>query len=343
MPYNISDMQKILVTGGAGFIGSHTVVELAAAGYIPIVIDNFSNSDVGVIERLEKLVGSPIRFYNQDFQDINKLKQIIIKESVVGVIHFAAYKQVGESVSNPLKYYKNNVAGLIDLLMVSESLKLKYFVFSSSCTVYGNTSNLAVTEEFSVQPAESPYGATKQIGEIILSDSVRASKIMNALSLRYFNPIGAHPSGLIGELPKGTPANLIPFVTQTAAGIRDKLTVFGDDYPTKDGSCIRDYIHVVDLAKAHVKALSYLEKQKPGFYDHVNVGTGKGTSVFEVIKTFEQVTGIKLAYEIGPRRPGDLTSIYASTDKAMKTLGWSAKKTLANAMADAWRWQESLK
>lgn len=335
-------MKKILVTGGAGFIGSHTVVELLNAGYAPIIVDNFSNSETNVIKRLEQLVGKPIAYYKQDFQDIERLKKVIDKEAIDGIIHFAAYKKVGESVSDPLKYYENNVGGLIDLLELISFTGIKHFVFSSSCTVYGNPDELPVTENSPVKPAESPYGATKQMGETILNDTAKVSKTMNALSLRYFNPVGAHPSGLIGELPRGVPSILVPYITQTAAGLRDKLVVFGDDYPTEDGSCVRDYIHVVDLAKAHVKALLYLEKKNVGFYDYINVGTGQGSSVLEVIKTFEEVTGQKLNYEIGPRRSGDIISTYAAVGKARKELGWVSEKSLADALIDAWRWQKSL-
>lgn len=335
-------MQSILVTGGAGFIGSHTVVELIEAGYKPVIIDNFSNSDRLVIKNLEKLVGQPIILYEQDYQNIPELKTIIEKEDIKGIVHFAAYKAVGESVKEPLKYYDNNVDGLIKLLELVEASGIKHFVFSSSCTVYGEPDNLPVTESSPMKPAVSPYGATKQMAETILNDATKVSKGYCAVSLRYFNPIGAHPSALIGELPKGVPANLVPFVTQAAAGLRDKLMVHGNDYPTLDGSCIRDYIHVVDLAKAHVKALSYLEGKKAAFYDVINIGTGNGSSVLEVIQTFQEVTGQKLPYEIGPRREGDVVATYASVDKAGRVLGWKAEKTLADALADAWRWQQRL-
>jgi UDP-glucose 4-epimerase len=336
-------MQTILVTGGAGFIGSHTVVELVHAGYRPIIIDNFSNSDRAVIKQLETLLGQPIKCYEQDYQDTAKLQTVMDKEKIDGIIHFAAYKAVGESVDRPLRYYDNNISGLITLLEFLEtSSSIKHFVFSSSCTVYGEPDQLPVTEDTSLKTATSPYGATKQMAETILRDTTKINKRFNAIALRYFNPIGAHPSALIGELPRGVPANLIPFVMQTAAGLRDKLMVHGADYPTPDGSCIRDYIHVVDLAKAHVEALKYLEKQQPAFYDAVNVGTGVGTSVLEVIKTFGQVTKQKLLHEIGPRRDGDITATYASVEKAHDVLGWTAEKTLADALADAWRWQQTL-
>ncbi len=336
-------MKTILVTGGAGFIGSHVVVELAQAGYQPVIIDNFSNSERSVVKALEKLLGQPVACYEQNYQDIARLKKVIQAEKPSGIIHFAAFKAVGELVQQPLKYYDNNVSGLVTLLEFLETTPLiKHFVFSSSCTVYGEPAKLPVTEDTPWQPASSPYADTKQMGEIIMRDTTAVSHGLNAVSLRYFNPIGAHPSALIGELPIGVPENLVPFITQTAAGLRPELTVFGDDYPTPDGSCIRDYIHVVDLAKAHVKALQYLEQKPAGFYDALNIGTGAGSSVLEVIKTFQQATGRKLPYKIGPRRPGDLIATYAATDKARKVLNWQAEKSLADALADAWRWQESL-
>jgi UDP-glucose 4-epimerase len=335
-------MANILVTGGAGFIGSHTVVELVEAGYKPVIIDNFSNSEKEVIGRMEKLIGQPVTFYEGDYQNSELLQKIIKEEDVTGIIHFAAHKAVGESVKQPLNYYANNVAGFITLLELSEKNGIKNIVFSSSCTVYGEPDQVPITEESPMKPAESPYGATKQMCEIILKDCSNVSKSFNAIALRYFNPIGAHPSALIGELPIGVPANLVPFVTQTAAGIRKKLTVYGDDYPTEDGSCIRDYIHVVDLAKAHVKALRFLENQSAGDYETVNIGTGKGSSVLEVIRTFEKVTGTPVAYEVGSRRSGDIVSIFASTDKANRLLGWKAEMDLVDALRDAWRWQQSL-
>ena len=334
-------MKSILVTGGAGFIGSHVVVELVAAGYRPIIIDNFSNSEKSVIANLEKLLSQTVSHYDQDYRDANTV-DIIKAENISGIIHFAAYKQVGESVNQPLKYYDNNVAGFVKLLQMLEASPVKNIVFSSSCTVYGEPDSLPVTELSPVKPATSPYGASKQMDEVILHDAIAVSQHSNALALRYFNPIGAHPSALIGELPLGVPANLIPYVTQTAAGIREKLTVNGTDYDTADGSNVRDYIHVVDLAKAHIKALQYLETQAPRSFEFVNVGTGKGSSVLEVINTFQTVTGVTLPYEIGPRRPGDIIATYADATKAKNLLGWQAEKTLADALADAWRWQQSL-
>lgn len=335
-------MKTVLATGGAGFIGSHTVVELVEAGFKPVIIDNFSNSDRSVVQRLEQIIKQPLAVYEQDYQDLDKLDALIQREQPAGIIHFAAFKAVGESVEKPLAYYRNNVAGLIALLECLENSPAQHIVFSSSCTVYGQPDSLPVTETSPLKPAESPYGATKQMCESILHDATRVSAVYYSIALRYFNPIGAHPSGLIGELPKGVPANLIPFVSQTAAGLRDQLTVHGNDYDTPDGSCVRDYIHVVDLAKAHVKALDYLQKQPVGFYDAFNVGTGTGSSVLEVLRTFEQVAGVKVPYKIGPRRPGDVVATYAAVDKARDALGWSAEKTLADALSDAWRWQQSL-
>ena len=334
-------MKSILVTGGAGFIGSHVVVELVAAGYRPIIIDNFSNSEKSVIANLEKLLSQTVTHYDQDYRDANTA-EIITAEDISGIIHFAAYKQVSESVNQPLKYYDNNVAGFVKLLQMLEASPVKNIVFSSSCTVYGEPDSLPVTELSPVKPATSPYGASKQMDEVILHDTVAFSQHSNALALRYFNPIGAHPSALIGELPLGVPANLIPYVTQTAAGIREKLTVNGTNYDTADGSNVRDYIHVVDLAKAHIKALQYLETQAPQSFDFVNVGTGKGSSVLEVISTFQTATGVTLPYEIGPRRPGDIIATYADATKAKNLLGWQAEKTLTDALVDAWRWQQTL-
>jgi len=336
-------VKNILVTGGAGFIGSHTVAELVNAGFNPVIIDNFSNSEKSVIGSLEKITGRKIGLYEGEFQDKKLLKEIAAKESIDGVIHFAAYKAVGESVEKPLKYYKNNVAGLVDLLEAMQELGINNLVFSSSCTVYGQPDKLPITEQTPQKPASSPYGATKQMCENIIKDTAAASTSLRAISLRYFNPIGAHSSALIGELPKGTPSNLVPFLTQAVAGLRDKLTVFGNDYPTPDGTCIRDYIHVVDLAKAHIKALQYLDKQLSGYYDIYNVGTGKGSSVLEIINSFEETTGHKVPYKIGPRRAGDVTSVYASVDKISRELGWEAEKALSGALADAWRWQQTLK
>lgn len=333
---------NLLVTGGAGFIGSHTVIELINAGHRPIIIDNFSNSEPFIIERLKKITGKKIISYDFDYGIKDKTREIIEKEKIDGVVHFAAFKQVGESVEVPLKYYSNNVSNLINLLALVQECLVKYFVFSSSCTVYGEPDSLPLTEDSPIKAPTSPYGSTKQMGENILRDTTRTSQQLRSISLRYFNPIGAHPSALIGELPIGVPANLVPFITQTAAGIRKSLTVHGNDYPTPDGTPIRDYIHVIDLARAHVGAIEYLIDKNPCFYDVFNIGTGQGSSVLEVINTFETVTGIKLNYSIGARRNGDTSAVYASVNKAHKQLGWKAKETLSSSLADAWRWQKSL-
>jgi len=335
-------VKNILVTGGAGFIGSHTVVELCSAGYSPLIVDDFSNSEKSVINNLEKITKQKIPTYEGRFQDKKLLGKIFSEHKLDGIIHFAAFKSVGESVEQPLKYYDNNVSGLVGLLQEMRAQKIPKIVFSSSCTVYGEPDSLPITEGSPIKPASSPYGATKQICETIIHDTVSASPGLKAISLRYFNPIGAHSSALIGELPKGIPANLVPFITQTAAGVRDIVTVFGDDYPTADGTCVRDYIHVVDLAKAHIKALEYLAKQDSPNYDVCNVGTGKGTSVMEIINAFQKVTGKDLNYQIGPRRSGDIISIYAAVDKSKKILGWETKKSLDEGLADAWRWQQTL-
>ena len=335
-------MKNILVTGGAGFIGSHTVVELVAVGYNPIIVDNLSNSEPSALKGIEKITGQKPVFYKGDFQDKKLLAKVFKEHKFDGIIHFAAFKSVGESVEQPLKYFKNNVAGLVSLLEFVQENKIKNLVFSSSCTVYGEADKLPLTEDAPVKPAASPYGATKQMAEIIIQDTTLASKDLRSLALRYFNPIGAHPSALIGELPIGRPMILIPFITQTVAGWLPELTVFGDDYPTPDGTSIRDYIHVVDLTKAHVKALEYISGQKAAFYDVINIGTGKGASVLEVIKTFEKVTEQKVPYKIGARRPGDVVAAYADVQKSKAKLGWQAEKTLDEALADAWRWQQTL-
>ncbi len=334
-------MKNILVTGGCGFIGAHTVVELVAAGYKPVIVDNFSNSDATVLAGIAKITGHKPTFYQGDFQDRQLLPKILRAEKIDGIIHFAAFKAVGESVEKPLAYYKNNVAGLIELLELLDKEKVTQLVFSSSCTVYGEPDHLPITENTPTKPAESPYGATKQMCETIIRDTAAASQL-RAIALRYFNPIGAHSSAAIGELPRGIPQNLVPFVTQTAAGWRDQLTVFGDDYDTPDGTNIRDYIHVVDLAKAHIKALEYIARQKPSFYDVCNCGTGKGSSVLDVIKAFEVASGQKLRYHVGPRRHGDIVKTYASVEKANAVLGWKAELSLQDALADAWRWQQTL-
>ncbi|WP_038030513.1 UDP-glucose 4-epimerase GalE [Thermonema rossianum] len=338
-------MQKtILVTGGLGFIGSHTVVALQEAGYEVVIVDNLSNSFAFVLDGIRAITGILPRFYEGDCNDRDFMQQVFSKEKVEGVIHFAAYKAVGESVAHPLKYYHNNLVSLIVLLELMQQYGVANLVFSSSCTVYGQPEHLPVDESAPILPAQSPYGNTKQVCEEIIRDSVQAGMPVKALALRYFNPIGAHPSAHIGELPIGVPNNLVPYITQTAAGIRPELSIFGKDYNTPDGTCIRDFIHVMDLAEAHVKALDYLLRQDaPSLYDYVNIGTGKGHSVLEVVQTFEQVNGIKLPYKFAPRRPGDVEQIYAKADKAKQMLGWQARRSLDEALRDAWQWQKALK
>lgn len=334
---------KILVTGGAGFIGSHTVVELHESGFEPIIVDNFSNSEENVLERIAGIIGQSIVAYKVDCNDEIALRSIFEKERIDGIIHFAASKAVGESVEKPLMYYQNNIGSTLLLLKLMQEFGVTNFVFSSSCTVYGQPDVLPVTEATPRQEAASPYGNTKRICEDIIRDVVISKANLKAISLRYFNPIGAHKSAAIGELPRGVPSNLVPYITQTAAGLRDKLTIFGNDYHTPDGTCIRDFIHVVDLAKAHVKALELLSNTtKENYYDVFNVGTGDGVTVLRLIKTFEEVNNIKLNYSIGPRRAGDIEQIYAQVDKSQHVMGWRAEKTLEESLRDAWRWETKL-
>lgn len=335
-------MKKILVTGGAGYIGSHTVTELYKSDYEAVILDDFSNTSKIIVDGLIKIIGKKPKVYKFDYKDIHKLNELIKKENIEGIVHFAAFKSVDESIKDPIKYYENNVAGLICLLKNMQKCGVKHLVFSSSATVYGESQNLPIKETEPLKEPTSPYGATKQMGERIIKDAIKSKKGLSAVSLRYFNPIGAHESGYIGEFPLGRPANLVPFITQVAAGLRDELTVYGDDYPTKDGTCIRDYIHVLDLAKAHVNALDWLFKQKADTYDVFNIGTGDGNSVMELIKTFEQVSGVELNYKIGPRRDGDIVQSYASNTKAKSVLGWEHTKTLEDSLRDSWRWQKSL-
>jgi len=335
-------MKKILITGGAGYIGSHTAVELWNSGFEPIILDDLSNSEIKVLDRLEEITGRRFSFYQGDCNDKEQLLKISNDHEISGVIHFAAFKSVGESTAKPLKYYQNNIGSLLVMLEWMKERDIKDLVFSSSCTVYGQPEVLPVTESTPRQEAESPYGNTKKICEDILVDYVKSKPGIRAISLRYFNPVGAHPSAKIGELPLGVPQNLVPFITQTAAGIREKLTVFGDDYDTLDGSCVRDYIHVMDLADAHVRALDFLSGKKNDFYEVFNVGSGTGNTVLEVINAFEKVNNLKLNYVIGPRRPGDVVKTWADTTKIQKELGWSPKYTLEDSMRDSWRWQESL-
>ncbi|MGY6741322.1 MAG: UDP-glucose 4-epimerase GalE [Cecembia sp.] len=335
-------MKKILITGGAGYIGSHTAVALVNAGFEPIIIDNFSNSDKSALNGLKHILGRALTCYEGDCNDRSVMRRVFDENQFAGVIHFAAYKAVGESTQLPLKYYTNNIDSLLILLETMSAYGVKDLVFSSSCTVYGQPDVLPVSEETPRQEAESPYGNTKKICEDILRDYIKSGVPSRIISLRYFNPVGAHPSGEIGELPLGVPNNLVPFITQTAVGIREKLTVFGNDYDTPDGSCIRDYIHVMDLADAHVKALEYLFVQKDNFYDLFNVGTGNGNTVLEVIKTFEKVSGKSLNYQIGTRRPGDIEKVWANTDKINKLLGWQAQYGLEDSLRDSWNWQQRL-
>lgn len=335
---------KILVTGGLGFIGSHTVVELQNEGFDVVAIDNLSNSSLKVLEGIERITGKRPEFVNLDLRDKQSVQQFFQNHAdISGMIHFAASKAVGESVENPLLYYENNITTLVYLLQELQKKEAAYFIFSSSCTVYGQAETMPITEDAPVQLALSPYGNTKQIGEEIITDTAKVSSI-NAVLLRYFNPIGAHPSAEIGELPLGVPQNLVPFITQTAIGLRKELSVFGNDYPTPDGTAIRDYIHVVDLAKAHVIALKRLiNKKNQTKVETFNVGTGKGSSVLEVINAFEKVSGQKLPYKIVNRREGDIVEAYANTDRANEILGWSAESSLGDALASAWKWEQKIR
>ncbi|MBB5396237.1 UDP-glucose 4-epimerase GalE [Mucilaginibacter sp. AK015] len=330
---------KILVTGGLGFIGSHTVVELVNAGYDPVIIDDLSNSNVRILDQIAKIIGYKPAFHEFDLCDAKAVKDFAANNpDISGIIHFAASKAVGESVQLPLKYYRNNFYSLINILQAYEGSPLN-FVFSSSCTVYGQPDVLPVTEDAPVKPAESPYGNTKQIAEEILRDVVAAGSAYKVIALRYFNPVGAHDSAMIGELPIGVPQNLVPFITQTAIGKREKLTVFGDKYDTPDGSCIRDYIHVVDLARAHVAALKLMEQSGFNGYDVFNIGTGKGYTVLEVISAFEQSTGKKLNYQIGPPRSGDIEKVWGDVSKSTQKLHWKAERDIDTMMSSAWAWE----
>lgn len=335
-------MEKILVTGGCGYIGSHTLVDLIENGYEVISADNFSKSVPSILEGVEKITGKKIRNYPADLCNIRETRNIFSENpDIKGVIHFAAYKEVGESVEKPLLYFENNLLSLINILKCVEEFRVPYFVFSSSCTVYGNPDQSPVTEESPIKAAESPYGATKQIGEEIIRQSVRGKGIRSCL-LRYFNPVGAHPSALIGERPAGKPANLIPVITRTAIGKINSMQVYGQDYPTRDGSCIRDFIHVCDIAHAHTLALDYLKKNNAPI-DLFNLGSGSGYSVLEVINIFEKVSGVKLNYSIGPRRPGDVIAIFADNRKAREKLGWTPKFDMHEMMKTAWNWELKMK
>ena len=336
---------KILVTGGLGFIGSHTVVELQNEGYEVVIIDDCSNSSEKVLDGILAITGKRPLYEKLDLKERSKVEDFFKRHNdIVGVIHFAASKAVGESVEKPLLYYENNIGTLVYLLKELARKSNASFIFSSSCTVYGQADKMPITENAPVKAAESPYGNTKQMGEEIIRDTCKVTPGLKAIALRYFNPMGAHPSAMIGELPIGTPQNLVPFITQTGIGLRDQLSVFGDDYPTPDGTCIRDYIYVVDLAKAHVIALQRLlsGKNKTN-YEVFNVGTGTGSSVLEVINSFEKVSGKKLNYKIVDRRPGDITSAYADTTLANKELGWKAQYSLDEAMKSAWDWEQKIR
>ena len=335
-------MNTVLVTGGTGYIGSHTAVELINEGYRVLIADNLSNSEPEVIDGIEKITGVRPGFEQLDICDGPLLKEYMDKNSdIAAIIHFAASKAVGESVEKPLKYYRNNLVSLLNLLEEMQQRSLSNLVFSSSCTVYGQPDKLPVTESAPVKKAGSPYGNTKKIAEDIIEDSIMSNPSLKSISLRYFNPIGAHPSALIGELPRGVPDNLVPFITQTAAGLRSELKVFGDDYNTPDGSCIRDYLHVTDLARAHVVAIKrLLGNRNKKNYEVFNLGTGKGISVLEMIKTFERVNSLKINYTITGRRAGDTEQVWADTTLANNELGWKAESNLEETLVSAWKWEQ---
>lgn len=336
-------MAKILVTGGLGYIGSHTVVELQKEGFEVVIIDDLSNSEGFVLDRIEQISGVKPTFYEFDLKDATKVSSFFRENTIDGIIHFAAHKAVGESMEKPLMYYRNNLVGLINLLESAKENKVDNFIFSSSCTVYGQADSLPINESAPIKKGESSYGKTKQMGEEILEDYAHAFD-RKVIALRYFNPIGAHESTLIGELPKGVPNNLIPFVTQTAAGIRECLSVFGDDYPTRDGTAIRDYIYVVDLAQAHVKGLKrLLASENKEKYEVYNLGTGTGSTVLEVVNAFESANNLKLNYKIVERRAGDITAAYADNTKAEQELGWKPETNLEQSLKTAWEWQKTLK
>jgi UDP-glucose 4-epimerase len=336
-------MNKILVTGGCGYIGAHTIVDLIDNGFDVISVDDNSRSTTYLLEGIEKITGKKVKNYKVDLKDYNDTRAVFQEnEDIIGIIHFAAYKAVGESVEEPLMYYENNMFSLINLLKCLQEFSIPHFVFSSSCTVYGNPDEIPVTEQSPIKKAESPYGSTKQMGEEVIMNVVKASEF-NAILLRYFNPVGAHPSALIGELPLGKPANLVPAITQTAIGKIPEMQVWGTDYDTRDGSCIRDYIHVSDISHAHTLALQYLIQNKnKSNCDIFNLGTGNGVTVLEAIKAFEEVSGKKLNYKIGPRRAGDVVAIYANNDYAVSSLGWQIKYDLKEMMRTAWAWEQKI-
>ncbi|VTY12263.1 UDP-glucose 4-epimerase [uncultured Prevotella sp.] len=338
--------QTILVTGGTGFIGSHTTVELQEAGYKVVIADNLSNSKIEVLDGIEKITGIRPAFEQVNLEDKDATERLFKKyPNIDGIIHFAASKAVGESVEKPLMYYRNNVVSLINLLEMMPKYNVKGIIFSSSCTVYGqpNKENLPVTEDAPHQKATSPYGNTKEINEQIIYDYIHSGAPIKSIVLRYFNPIGAHPTAFIGELPNGVPNNLIPYVTQTAMGIRKQLTIFGNDYNTEDGTCIRDYIYVVDLAKAHVVAMTRVLDKDTDKIEYFNIGTGKGNSTLEIVTTFEKATGVKVNWKFGPRREGDIEKIWGDCTKANKVLGWKANTPLEDVLASAWKWQQKLR
>jgi UDP-glucose 4-epimerase len=335
-------LKKIIVTGGAGFIGSHTVVALSEAGYEPVIIDNFSNSDRSVVEGIRELASGKVHLCEADCCDTDALRGVFRTHQPSGVIHFAAFKAVGESVAKPAMYFQNNIGSMSAVLEVMGEFGVKDLVFSSSCTVYGVPETLPVTEQARIKPAMSPYGYTKQVCEEAIRYAAAADSMLRSAILRYFNPIGAHPSGKIGELPLGVPNNLVPFITQTAAGLRPELSIFGNDYDTPDGTCIRDYIHVMDLAVAHVRALEWLWCTAAGNVEVFNIGTGSGHSVQEVVDTFEEVTGVKIPRRDAARRPGDVPEIFADASRAEEVLNWRAERSMADALRDAWKWQQQL-
>ena len=337
-------MKKILVTGGCGYIGSHTIVDLAQNGFDVICVDNNSRSSIDILNGVEKIIGKKVKNYIVDLCNFDDTYAIFQENTdITGIIHFAAYKAVGESVEKPLMYFDNNLNSLINILRCAEEFDVPHIVFSSSCTVYGNPDVIPVTEETPFKTAESPYGSTKQMGENIIRQTINSYPDMNAILLRYFNPVGAHQSGLIGEIPLGRPANLVPAITQTAIGKLPQMQVYGSDYDTRDGSCVRDYIHVSDIAHAHTLALNYLiEARNESNCDVFNLGTGDGYTVLEVIKMFEKVSGQKLNYALAARRPGDVIAIYANNDKAKSLLGWNPEYNLENMMQTAWEWEKSL-